>query len=237
MQILKGLYQVGGDLNGITWAGFDAGFDDGNTYALDTGDAILLFDCGCGDTWDQICGNMRYWNLDPARIRCCLLTHSHLDHAGAAHLLKQAGIEIIAHTNTADAVASGDERCCGFVYHKTFVPCEVDRQVHDGEILELYGLSIQVLHFPGHTMGCTAYAFSWEGKGLVVSGDVIGTLNVGDFGWSGSIDFNKPAYMESLRRFARMDFDMMLSGHGLVYFHKPRRRVEQVLNEALIQWR
>jgi hypothetical protein len=29
----------------------------------------------------------------------------------------------------------------------------------------------------------------------------------------------------------------MLPGHGLVYYGKPRQRVEQALNEALVQWR
>ena len=72
---------------------------------------------------------------------------------------------------------------------------------------------------------------------MVFSGDVIGTLLVGDFGWSGSIDFNKSKYIESLKRFARVDTDVMLPGHGMGYFHKPRRRVEEVLNAALMQWR
>ena len=76
-----------------------------------------------------------------------------------------------------------------------------------------------------------------EGKRIVVSGDVIGTLKVGDFGWSGSIDFNKPVYIESLRSFAKVDTDIMLPGHGMISFHQPRRRVEQVLNSALMQWR
>jgi len=237
MQLLKGLYQVGGDLNGITWAGFDAGFDDANAYALDTEGGIVLFDCGCGDTLDQVYRNMRYWGLDPADVRCCFLTHAHLDHAGAAHLLKREGVRLIAHANAAEAMAAGDERCCGYLYHKTFTPCEADLKLQDGDVVDLPGLSVRAHHFPGHTMGCTAYAFDWEGKRVIVSGDVIGTLNVGHFGWSGSIDFNKTAYMESLKRFARMDFDVMLSGHGMSHFYKPRRRVEQVLNEALIQWR
>lgn len=237
MQLLKGLYQVGGDLNGITWAGVDAGFDDANSYALDTGAGIVLFDCGCGDTLDQIFRNMRYWGLDPETIGYCVLTHAHLDHAGAADRLKRSGVKLVAHVNAAAAMAAGDERCCGYLYHKEFVPCDVDVQVQDGDTLELSGVTVRVHHFPGHTMGCTAYAFDWDGKRVVVSGDVIGTLNVGHFGWDGSIDFNKQVYIESLKRFARMDFDVMLSGHGMSHFYKPRRRVEQVLNEALIQWR
>jgi metallo-beta-lactamase class B len=237
MQILRGLYQVGGDMHGHTFAGVDAGFEDGNTYVLETPQGLIFFDCGCGDTLEQIFDNMRYWNLHPGSIRHCLLTHAHLDHAGAAHRLRLMNIEVIAHVETANAIATGDERCCGFLYHKTFPPARVDRAVQDGEVLDLCGVQIGVMHLPGHSMGCTAYFFTHQNRRIVVSGDVIGTLNVGNFGWSGSIDFDRNIYLESLKRFARMDTDIMLPGHGAPYFHKPRRRVEQVLNAALIEWR
>ena len=237
MQILKNLYQVSGDLNGITWAGFDAGFDDANSYVLKTSRGLILFDCGCGDTMDQIFSNMNYWGLNSTDIKYCLLTHPHLDHAGGTHLLKKNGVKIISSEETADAIAKGDERCAGYLYHKKFYPTKVDQIVRDAEIIKLLDIEIEVKHLPGHSMGCTAYLFNLENKRIVVSGDVIGTLNVGDFGWDGSIDFNKQVYIESLKRFAKVDSDIMLPGHGLIYFHKPRRRVESVLNEALIQWR
>ncbi|HPX86481.1 MAG TPA: MBL fold metallo-hydrolase [Candidatus Hydrogenedentes bacterium] len=237
MQLLKNLYQIGGDLNGITWAGEDAGFRDANSYALDLGETIVLFDCGCGDTLDQLFANMRYWGLDPGRIGWCFLTHPHLDHAGAAHLLKAKGVRLVAHPYTGAAIAAGDERCCGYLYHKTFVPAQVDDTLRDGETMTVAGLPIRALHFPGHTLGCTAWQFTHDGKRVIVSGDVIGTLNVGYFGWDGSIDFDKTKYIDSLLRFARIDFDVMLSGHGMSHFYMPRRRVEECLNQALIQWR
>lgn len=237
MQILHGLYQLGGDLNGLTWDGVDEAFNDANTYLLATPQGHILFDAGCGDTFDQLLDHIRYWGLKVEDIRVCLLTHPHFDHAGGAHKVKALGIPLIAHPSTADALSKGDERCCGFVYHKTFTPCTVDRWVDDGSVLDLCGVRIEVMHLPGHTMACTAYLFEHEGKRIVVSGDVIGTLKVGDFGWSGSIDFNKEIYIESLLRFAKVDTDLMLPGHGMIYFHKPRRRVEQVLNSALMQWR
>jgi len=237
MQILKNLYQTGGDLNGLTFDLQGALWNDGNSYALKTETGIILFDCGCGDTLDQIFSNMRYWDLDPDDIQYCLLTHPHFDHAGAAHLLKKQGVHLIAIKETADAVSTGDERCAGYLYHKTFTPVEVDTIVSDGEIINLLGIEIEVGHYPGHSMGCTAFSFRHENKNIVVSGDVIGTLMVGDFGWDGSIDFDKKIYTESLRRFAKLDPDIMLPGHGMIYFHKPRWRVENVLNSALSQWR
>ncbi|HOQ88972.1 MAG TPA: MBL fold metallo-hydrolase, partial [Candidatus Hydrogenedentes bacterium] len=234
---LRNLYQVGGDLNGITWCGVDASFEDANTYAIQTPEGIALIDCGNGDTLPQIFDNMRYWGLNPEEIRACLITHPHRDHAGAAHLLKQRGVTLYAHRETASAIAAGDERCCGYLYHKPFVPCEVDTAVEDGDTVSVGGVTFSAMHLPGHTRGCTAWVFSLENRQIAACGDVIGTLLCGDFGWDGSIDFDKPLYIESLRRFARLDVDIMLAGHGLSYFHQPRRRVEQVLASALSQWR
>lgn len=237
MQLLKSIYQVGGDLNGITFDKQDALWNDANSYILKTDNGLIMFDCGCGDTLDQIFQNMQYWNLPPDDIKYCILTHPHYDHAGGAYLLKQRGITLIAISETADAVASGDERCCGYLYHKIFTPVIVDRVVKDGDTLDLLGVEIEVMHLPGHSMGCTAFLFMHDGKKIVISGDVIGTLLGGDFGWSGSIDFDKKVYTESLRKFAKVDTDVMLPGHGMSYFHKPRWRVEQALNAALMQWR
>lgn len=237
MQILNGLYQVGGDLNGITYDQPGAMWNDGNTYTLKTNDGLILFDCGCGDTLEQIFGNMRYWGLDPKDIKFCLFTHPHLDHAGAGHIIKEMDIYTIAINETADAVATGDDRCCGYLYHKTFSPFEVDRRIVDKEKFTILNLEIEAMHLPGHSMGCTAYLFQWEGKKIVVSGDVIGTLLSGFFGWDGSIDFDKSKYTESLLRFSKIDTDIMLPGHGMIYFHKPRIRVEEALNAALQEWR
>jgi len=237
VQILRNLYQVGGDLNGVTFDGVDAGYQDGNTYVLDTGKGLILFDCGCGDTLEQIFENMRYWGLDPGNIHTCIFTHSHFDHAGGAHLLKAQGVHLIAHEIAAEAMAVGDERCCGYLYHKTFTPCAVDQVVTDGEVLEVLGFRFEVMHLPGHSMGCTAFLFDYEGKRLCVSGDVIGTLLSGHFGWSGSFDFDKAVYLQSLVRFSQVDTDIMLPGHGMIYFHKPRRRVEEAMNAALMEWR
>lgn len=238
MQVLKEIYQVGGSLNGITYGiKEDASYDDCNTYVLKTKEGLYLFDCGCGDTLDQIYENMKYWNLDPNYIKGCFITHSHLDHAGAAYLLSKQGIPLYAHKNAAQAMEAGDERCCGYLYHKTYTPCKVDFVLSDGDVVDLPGMSVKACHMPGHTMGCTAYMFEHDQKKIVVSGDIIGTLLDGYFGWSGSFDFDKTVYLETLKRFAKVESDVMLPGHGMIYFHKPKRRVEDALNMALMQWR
>lgn len=237
MQILKNIFQVGGDLNGVTFDQPGALWNDGNSYVIKTDQGLIMVDCGCGNTIDQIFDNMRYWHLSPDDIKVCLLTHAHYDHAGGGHILKEKGVKFIAIGETADAVSTGDERCCGYLYHKIFTPFTVDQTVSDGEKINVFGIEFTIMHLPGHSMGCTAYSFVWEDKHIVFSGDVIGTLLGGDFGWSGSIDFNKTIYTQSLGKFAKVDMDIMLPGHGLTYFHKPRRRVEEAFNSALMLWR
>jgi len=247
MQLLPGLYQVGGSLSGLTGDQGSGPFDDCNVYVLELSDQLVLVDCGNGTSWPEIERNMSMWDLDPSRISTVLLTHSHYDHANAAHLLKKRGVTIVAHPHTADSVASGDERCCGFLYHQQFVPVVVDRMVEDGEQFSIGsssalsgeedGLSVLAIHLPGHTLGCTVYSLMWRGRRVLFSGDVIGTLGYGHFGWSGSIDFDRDVYLQSLIRMAKLDFDVMLPGHGLCSFNNPRARVEVSLNEALMQWR
>jgi len=237
MQILKNLYQVGGDLNGLTWDGVDAGYNDCNCYIFQRPEGLIMFDCGCGDTLDQIFDNMKYWGLNPDDIKYCLLTHPHLDHAGAGHLLKKMGVEFVSSPETAKAVQAGDERCCPYLYHKIFTPFTIDRIVRNNDKIKIFDIDISILHLPGHSMGCTAFLFETENKRIVVSGDVIGTLLDGYFGWSGSYDFNRTIYLDSLKRFAKLESDIMLPGHGLIYFHQPKRRIEEALNVALMEWR
>ncbi len=237
VQLLKALYQVGGDMIGLTFDGKDAAYNDGNTYILETPEGLILFDTGCGDTLDQIFENMRYWQLNPENIRYCLLTHAHFDHAGGGHLLAKQGVKIMANAEVADAVASGDDRTCPYLYHKTFTPFQVSEVFADNCKFELLGIEFEAMHLPGHSQGCTAFFFRHENRRIVVSGDIIGTLLDGYHGWSGSIDFDKETYLKSLNKFSKIDTDMMLPGHGTVYFHKPRRRVEEAFNQALCEWR
>ena len=110
MQVLKDIYQVGGDLNGITFDLQGALWNDGNSYMIKTPQGLIMIDCGCGDTLPQIFGNMRYWDLAPEDIKYCILTHPHFDHAGGGYILKDKGVKFIAIQETAEAVASGDER-------------------------------------------------------------------------------------------------------------------------------
>lgn len=237
MQILKNLYQIGGSLNGLSWAGGYCNYEDGNTYLLKGDGGYILFDCGNGDTWPQLVQNMAYWDIRPEEIKACFLTHAHMDHTGAAHILEGMGVDIYAHKNTAEALALADERCADYLYHKPMTACKVSHVFEGDQSFNVCSIEIKIMHCPGHTQGCTAFLFELDGKQIVVSGDIIGTLMDGYFGWDGSFDFDRKAYLSSLQKFSKVDMDIMLSGHGLVYFGRPRTRVEDAYCVALCEWR
>lgn len=237
MQLLPGLYQISGSLSGLSGSQVEKPFSVCNSYALKVGSDIILVDCGTDASWPETERIMQMWGLDSSKICALLLTHAHYDHAQASHLLKEKGVPIYAHQQTALAIASGDHRCCGYLYHAEFSPVTADVILQDQQSITISGLSIQALHLPGHTLGCTSYLVDWEGKKILFTGDVIGTLGYGHFGWDGSIDFDKKLYLKSLLRLVDIPFDVMLPGHGLCSFHNPKQRVEVSLNEALMQWR
>lgn len=140
----------------------------------------------------------------PAAI---LATHAHLDHMGEAGDL--AG-EVPVYVHEADAVAFTDEPAWNAGFENPLVPVKDLRTFVGGEVLSSAGLSIEVMHTPGHTPGHCC--FRLEADTLVLSGDLVFAGSIGRSDFANS----DPAKMrESLRAFlAFSDETAVLPGHG-----------------------
>jgi glyoxylase-like metal-dependent hydrolase (beta-lactamase superfamily II) len=90
-------------------------------------------------------------------------------------------------------------------------PAAVDGTVEDGDRLELLG-GATVVHMPGHTPGSIALHFPAER--LLICGDVIdrrrGRLEPPLKGFTVDMD----QALDSLRRLAELEFDVLCPGHG-----------------------
>ena len=53
-------------------------------YAIELGDEVALVECGPESTLPALLQGLQACGIEPARVRHVLLTHIHLDHAGAA---------------------------------------------------------------------------------------------------------------------------------------------------------
>ena len=86
--------------------------------------------------------------LELAGILC---THHHRDHVGGNAQLAKPGVDVVGHASDRDRIP-----------HLT-------RTVEDGEVLEVAGVTLRVLHVPGHTLGAVAY---WL-EGALFTGDTL----------------------------------------------------------------
>ncbi|WP_186445862.1 MBL fold metallo-hydrolase [Paenibacillus cremeus] len=206
MQIIKDIYLLTGQAYGVS----------SNAYAVKGEDAIVLIDCGTGsEDLGLIERNLAVWGLDQYPVSHLLLTHSHFDHSGNAHVFSKRGVQLVAGCGDAEGVETGDERVLYYSYQQDFVPCPVDQKVKDGEMLEIAGLRFEVLHTPGHSRGSVVYRLQLRDQVIMFTGDTVmpGPNGQPKLGVTVAEDFNAEDYLQSLKRLSRMEADAVLGGH------------------------
>ncbi|NHN35266.1 MBL fold metallo-hydrolase [Paenibacillus agricola] len=206
MQIVKGIYQLAGQPYGVS----------SNTYAVLGQDSIVLVDCGTGNEELQLIEkNMIEWGLEEFPISHLLLTHSHFDHSGNAHVFRKKGTKVIAGVGDAEGIELGDERVLYYSYKQNFVPCRVDQKVQDGDRLQIAGLEFEVIHVPGHSRGSVVYSLMYKGKKIMFTGDTVmaGPNGQPKLGVTVAEDFNVDVYLQSLKKLSKLEADAVLGGH------------------------
>lgn len=207
-KVCERIYQVGG-----------GGLSHGNdccVYLVDGGGELALVDSGCGPGFKAILANIIRLGFEPRDIRRLLLTHCHIDHAGAAGLFRgECGLEVIAHELDCPPLESGDRTTtAALLYGVRFDPLPVDRKISgEEERVTVGGLSLAVLHTPGHTPGSIS-AFTDAGRLRVLFGqDVHGPFHP-DFG----SDIRE--WRHSMARLLELEADVLCEGHFGVYSPK-----------------
>ncbi len=89
-----------------------------------------------------------------------LITHGHFDHIGGAGALKAAtGAKLLIHAEDADKLAS-NRGSLAILVGQPLEKTEADVLLHDGDVIEAAGLTIRVLHTPGHCAGGVCYVIA-----------------------------------------------------------------------------
>jgi len=142
------------------------------------------------------------------RLAAILVTHTHLDHAPAAALLRaRTGAPIIGcepHSPLGAGCVAGP--ALDAAHDAAYAP---DKVLEDGETLHIGGATLQAIATPGHTANHLCFAFLEEE-----------TLFTGDhvMGWATTVvappDGSMRAYLGSIEKLLARDDRLYWPGHG-----------------------
>ncbi|HEX8696697.1 MAG TPA: MBL fold metallo-hydrolase [Longimicrobium sp.] len=154
-------------------------------YLVDAGDAFAVVESGPGSTLPRLLDAVRALGREPADVTHVLVTHVHLDHAGAAGaLLGQAPrARLYAHPLAAkhlldpSRLLDSARRIYGALMDRLWgemLPVPADRLVilQDGDEVRIGRRVLRAIDTPGHARH--HHAFHDSDSGLLFSGDVGG---------------------------------------------------------------
>ncbi len=166
------------------------------------------------------------------RVRYLLLTHGHVDHIGAVHVLHEnTGAPILLHEQEVPVYRSPWKNG-SWLLLKPLRPPGPHRLLQDGMFLPLGQAGLVVLHTPGHTPGSVCF----YGGSVVITGDTLFLRSVGNTWTPGA---SRARLLESLRqRILTLPGDpWVLPGHGRVARLSVVKALNRTLQEALVRAR
>jgi glyoxylase-like metal-dependent hydrolase (beta-lactamase superfamily II) len=150
-------------------------------YGLPHSSGLVLVECGPGSTLPGLEAGLAEHGYGFGDVTHVLLTHIHLDHAGAAGRMAQAGAQIIVHPIGAPHMLAPEKllRSAARIYGDSmdelwgeFLPVPEDKlsSPEDEQEIVIGGLHFLPVNTPGHAEHHYAYLF----EDLCFSGDVGG---------------------------------------------------------------
>jgi len=136
-----------------------------------SGEAIVV------DPGDDIPRIMAILQRHKLTVKQILITHAHIDHiAGAARLKRLTGAPILYNPRDLPLVKMMDVQA-GWLGMATPEVLPPDDSLDQGRIIEIAGLSGEILHTPGHTQGSVCLYLPEQS--LLLAGDTLFAGSVG----------------------------------------------------------
>lgn len=122
------------------------------------GTEICLIDSGAQNAYGAISGYLKNLGRKPEEISLLVLTHAHPDHIGSALEIKKAAkCNVAAHrdvqTWVEDVALQFKKRPVPGFHSLVGGSTPVDRLLHEGEIVDLGPVLLEVILTPGHATG------------------------------------------------------------------------------------
>ncbi len=231
-QIRDGLYSIGMEFPGLR--------PHANLcYLTRAEDGVHLIDPGWDSdaNWHRLEGALRSFGSDPRELRSVTITHLHPDHLGMAERIRaETGAAIAMHRFEAEAQEElsrgtgpaesnqmldswgvpGERRAElleALDRRSKWKTVSADLLLNHGDLLDIPGVDLEVLHTPGHTSGHVSIV-DRERK-LIFTGDHLLPNQFSGVGLGGTSTSNPiDEYFNSLDLVARLEDFEVLPGHG-----------------------
>jgi glyoxylase-like metal-dependent hydrolase (beta-lactamase superfamily II) len=199
------------------------GGSENNVYVVGPVTNALIIDGHYDSDVKETITTLEKAGIKPGHVRAVVITHAHDDHfGGAGALAKWSHAPIWAHVATATEIEdpwSGFARPGGVFpnttmadwtnYHsKAGGPARVERMLRESDVIEHEGLTLEVLHIPGHDR--SAIALLERKQHWVFSGDL---AQRGGPGWLG-LYTDVSSQRRSLIRVRELKPEWYFGGHG-----------------------
>ena len=130
----------------------------------------------CIDPGDQATDILHMAKEMGVNIKAIACSHAHVDHILGVRGVQQAtGAKFYMHTAEAPIAAGASALALRLTGQQAEDPPSPDHQPEDGDIVEVEGVQLRVIHTPGHTPG----SLSYYTEGLLFSGDTLFAGSIG----------------------------------------------------------
>jgi glyoxylase-like metal-dependent hydrolase (beta-lactamase superfamily II) len=200
-----------------------------NVYLIEDAGEYILIDIGYEDDVDEILDLIRRMDFSLSACKMLIATHADVDHSQGLRKARDVlKAPVAAHPASVEPLESGDPEMSFARIRAQDIdipmpPVKVDRQIDEGDVIPIGGLSLVVWSTPGHTAG----QLSFKLGNLLFVGDNIyrdSTVGVIDAHHGSNI----PDFIASLKRIIADDSEFLLPSHGPVF-----RRDNAIIRRAI----